>query len=74
MTNGDIMFKKFKIKDHWHDYKDSHPDPNIEIITFYLNQSDEGTACYISEIMNSKFITKIQSPFIYWCEFPEIHY
>ena len=66
-------FESIKWINHygWNNIKEKYPEPNSEVVVFYRHSSDEGTCYNVSEVINEKFITDIDSPILYWINKPE---
>lgn len=55
----------------WTNIKDEWPDPNTEVVIFYVMNSDEGTSYNESRVLHEKFIDAIDTPILYWINKPE---
>lgn len=54
----------------WINIKTEWPDPNTEVVIFYL-VTINGSSFYTSEVIHEKLIDKIDSRIMYWIKKPQ---
>lgn len=54
----------------WNNIKDKWPEPNTEVVVFYL-VTVNGSNFYASEVIHEKIIDKIDSSIMYWIKKPQ---